>query len=44
VSFTNLFSFGLFWFLKMMVFNRIFHDHVLEEIDQHLTSEEMGLR
>jgi putative flippase GtrA len=44
VSFTNLFSFGLFWVLKMMVFNRIFHDHTLAEIDEHLTSEEMGLR
>jgi len=40
VSFTNLFSFGLFWMLKMMVFNRIFHDHTLEEMDEHLTAEE----
>jgi putative flippase GtrA len=42
VSFTNLFSFGLFWVLKMMVFNRIFHDHTLEEIEAHLTAEELG--
>ena len=40
VSFTNLFSFGLFWALKMMVFNRIFHDHSLEEMDEHLRVEE----
>lgn len=40
VSFTNLFSFGLFWVLKMMVFNRIFHDRTLEEMDEHLTAEE----
>ncbi len=44
VSFTNLFSFGLFWILKMMVFNRIFHDHTLEEMDAHLSAEEMGIR
>ena len=40
VSFTNLFSFGLFWVLKMMVFNRIFHDRTLEEMDEPLTAEE----
>jgi len=40
VSFTNLFSFGLFWVLKMMVFNRIFHDRTLEEMDVHLSAEE----
>ena len=40
VSTTNLASFGLFWILKMMVFNRIFKDHTLEEIDEHLTAEE----
>ena len=44
VSFTNVVSFGLFWVLKMMVFNRIFHDHTLEEIDSHLTAEELGSR
>jgi putative flippase GtrA len=42
VSFTNLFSFGLFWVLKIMVFNRIFHTNTLEEIDEHLTAEELG--
>ncbi len=40
VSFTNLASFGLFWVLKIMVFNRIFKDHVLEEMDEHLRVEE----
>ncbi len=40
VSGTNLVSFGLFWVLKMMVFNRIFHDHTLEEMDEHLAAEE----
>ena len=40
VSFTNLFAFGLFWVLKMMVFNRIFKVHELEEIDEHLIAEE----
>src|SRR5487761_1903619 len=42
VSFTNLFSFGLFWVLKIMVFNRIFHDHTLDAMDAHLTAEELG--
>jgi putative flippase GtrA len=40
VSFTNLFSFGLFWVLKMIVFNRIFKVHELEEMDEHLSAEE----
>jgi len=40
VSFTNLFSFGLFWVLKMMVFNRIFRVDELEEIEEHLSAEE----
>ena len=40
VSFTNLFCFAIFWFLKMMVFNRIFRVNAVEEIDEHLTAEE----
>ncbi len=40
VSFTNLFSFALFWFLKMMVFNRIFRVHPIVEIEEHLAAEE----
>lgn len=44
VSTTNLVSFGLFWVLKMMVFNRIFHDHTLDEMDAHLSAEERSSR
>jgi putative flippase GtrA len=40
VSFTNLFSFALFWFLKMLVFNRIFQVHEIDEIDERLKAEE----
>ena len=44
VATTNLASFGLFWVLKMMVFNRIFHDHTLDEMDAHLGAEEASRR
>jgi len=30
----NVFSFGLFWVLKYMLFNRLFHVHPLEELDE----------
>jgi putative flippase GtrA len=40
VSFTNVVSFGLFWVLKLLVFNRIFRVHPLEAMDEHLTEEE----
>ena len=30
----NLISFGIFWVLKFMVFNRMFHVHPLEELDE----------
>jgi len=30
----NLFSFGIFWVLKFLVFNRLFHVHTLEELDE----------
>ncbi|HZM56097.1 MAG TPA: GtrA family protein [Acidimicrobiales bacterium] len=30
----NLVSFGIFWVLKFMVFNRMFHVHPLEELDE----------
>jgi putative flippase GtrA len=33
VLFANLVSFGIFWVLKYMVFNRLFHVHPLEELD-----------
>ncbi|MEI8126470.1 MAG: GtrA family protein [Actinomycetota bacterium] len=36
----NLLSFGIFWLLKLKVFNRIFHVNELAEMDEHLTHEE----
>jgi putative flippase GtrA len=38
--FANLASFGIFWILKLKLFNRIFHVDELEEMDEHLTAEE----
>jgi putative flippase GtrA len=35
----NLASFGLFWVLKLLLFNRLFHFE-LEEFDEHLELEE----
>ena len=35
----NVMSFAIFWVLKLLVFNRLFH-HELEEFDEHLTHEE----
>lgn len=34
VLFANLASFGLFWVLKLVLFNRLFHVHPLEELDE----------
>lgn len=36
----NLVSFGIFWVLKILLFNRIFHTTTLQAIDEHLTQEE----
>ena len=37
----NLVSFGIFWVLKLMLFNRLFHvPTLLEEIDEHVEAEE----
>jgi len=36
----NLVSFGIFWVLKMLMFNRIFHTSPLQGIDEHLSVEE----
>ena len=36
----NLLSFAVFWVLKLMVFNRIFHVDVVEDIEAHLAQEE----
>ena len=30
----NVVSFGLFWVLKYLLFNRLFHVHPLEELDE----------
>jgi putative flippase GtrA len=30
----NLISFGLFWVLKFMLYNRLFHVHPVEELDE----------
>jgi putative flippase GtrA len=38
----NLGSFAIFWVLKMLVFNRIFHTGELAQIDEHLVAEELG--
>jgi putative flippase GtrA len=40
VAGANLVCFGIFWVLKLIVFNRIFHVHPLELMDEHLTVEE----
>ena len=40
VSFTNVASFAIFWVLKLIVFNRIFHVETIVEIDEHLRAEE----
>ena len=36
----NLVSFAVFWVLKILLFNRIFHTSPLEIIDEHLREEE----
>jgi putative flippase GtrA len=41
VLFANVMSFGVFWILKLMLFNRLFHVSELEEIDEHLEEEEL---
>lgn len=40
VDAANLMSFAVFWVLKLMVFNRIFHVSEVLEIDAHLVQEE----
>jgi putative flippase GtrA len=36
----NFISFAIFWVLKLIVFNRIFHVDELEEVEEHLVHEE----
>lgn len=39
----NLLSFGVFWVLKLMVFNRVFHvPPLLEEIEEEIEAEEQS--
>jgi putative flippase GtrA len=40
VMFANFLSFGIFWILKLMLFNRIFHVSEMEEVEEHLEHEE----
>ncbi len=37
----NLASFAVFWVLKVLLFNKIFHTNRLEDIDEHLKEEEV---
>ncbi len=34
VLFANVMSFGLFWVLKFILYNRLFHVHPVEELDE----------
>lgn len=36
----NVISFGVFWVLKLLLFNRLFHVSELEEVEEHLEMEE----
>ena len=38
----NFISFAIFWVLKLMLFNRIFHVSELQEVEEHLEQEEAG--
>ncbi len=38
----NFLSFGIFWVLKLIVFNRIFKVDELEEVEEHLVHEEQA--
>jgi putative flippase GtrA len=38
----NVISFAIFWVLKLLLFNRLFHEKELDEFDAHLVSEEQG--
>ena len=42
VSFTNVVCFAIFWVLKLLVFNRIFHFDKLKVIDEELVAEEVS--
>ena len=36
----NILSFAVFWVLKLLLFNRIFHVKEIDEFDEHLSEEE----
>jgi putative flippase GtrA len=38
----NVLSFGLFWVLKLLLFNRLFHVKEIDEFEEHLTAEEQS--
>jgi putative flippase GtrA len=38
----NLISFGLFWVLKYMLYNRLFHVHPVEELDELVEAAPSG--
>lgn len=40
VAGVNLLSFAIFWVLKILLFNRIFHTDRLHDIEEHLIAEE----
>jgi len=40
VLLANVLSFAVFWVLKLLLFNRLFHEKELDEFDEHLTAEE----
>jgi putative flippase GtrA len=43
VLFANILSFAIFWVLKLLIFNKLFHvPTLLEEIDEHIEAEEAG--
>ena len=42
VAFTNLICFAIFWVLKLLVFNRIFHFDKLKVLDEELVAEELS--
>ena len=41
VLIANVLSFAVFWVLKLLLFNRLFH-HEIEEFEEHLTEEELA--
>ena len=42
VLIANVLSFAVFWVLKLLLFNRLFHVAEIEEFDEHLTAEEQA--